>query len=483
MTSTPFQKLLHVCMALSAESDREELLSHILDTAIDIANSDSGTLYLLENNKLHFCRTVIKSLSIRQGGHTNPIASQPLPLSFSNICTRAVLENRLINVADIRSREDFDFSDIREHDAATGYYTRSMLVVPLANDRGDIIGVLQLINALTGSGELTVFPMEVEALMTALASQAAISITNALYSEQITQLLDSLVGALSTAIDARTPYNANHTRNMVKYATHFLDWLKKTENIWQFDPDMQRSFLLSIWLHDVGKLVVPLEVMDKATRLGPDLTKIEHRFSTMALLSKIALLQGEIDQAEYEQRISDQERVLSFIREINEAGILPDETLFHIDEIAKLQFVDQNGEIKPWITEQEHKQLSIRKGTLTAEERTIMESHVDVTTRILNQVSFPKRYSKVPVWASAHHELLNGRGYPNRLTAESIPPEVRLLTILDIFDALTAFDRPYRTGMPAEEALSILQTMAQEGTLDAHIVSLFIESRAWEKAR
>ena len=483
MISTHFQKLLDICVALSSERDREELLSRILDTAIDLANSDGGTLYLLEDNQLHFRRMVTKSLSIRQGGHASPITLPPVPLRHSHVCARAVLERRLINVPDVHSNEEFDFTGARKYDAMTGYHTRSMLVVPLANDRGDLIGVLQLINALTESGEPTDFSTEVEAVMLALASQAAISLTNMFYSEQITQLLDSLVGALSTAIDARTPYNANHTRNMVKYGTRFLDWLETSGNNWQFDPDTRRSFLLSVWLHDVGKLVVPLEVMDKATRLANHLAEIEHRFSTMALLTKISLLQGEIDQAEYDHRIAEQEDTLRFIREINSAGFLPDDRLARVEEISKRSFIDQNSESQPWITEEERKLLSIRKGTLSAEERTVMESHVEVTARILEQVSFPKQYWQVPKWASAHHELLNGRGYPQHLTAESIPPEVRLLTVLDIFDALTALDRPYKPGIPIEKALSILQNMVQEGNLDGKIVNLFIESKAWEEEK
>lgn len=483
MISRQFQKLLDICVALSSERDREELLSRILDTAIDLANSDGGTLYLLENNELHFCRMVTKSFSIRQGGHAAPITLPPVPLRHTHVCARAVLERRLINVPDVHSNDEFDFTGARKYDAMTGYHTRSMLVVPLANDRGDLIGVLQLINALTESGEATDFTSDVESVMLALASQAAISLTNMFYAEQITQLLDSLVGALSTAIDARTPYNANHTRNMVKYGTRFLDWLEQSGNSWQFDPDTRRSFLLSVWLHDVGKLVVPLEVMDKASRLSSHLERVENRFSTMALLTKISLLQGEFDQDEYERRIAEQEDTLNFIRQINSAGFLPDDRLARVDEIAKRTYIDQTGEIRSWITEEEHKLLSIRKGTLSAEERTIMESHVEVTARILEQVSFPKQYWQVPGWASSHHELLNGKGYPKHITAESIPPEVRLLTVLDIFDALTAFDRPYKPGMPTEKALSILQNMVQEGNLDEKIVNLFIESKAWEEAK
>lgn len=481
MTAQHMQTLLDICAALSAERDREALLSRILDAAMDLTACDGGTLYLLMDDGLHFCRMVTRSFGLRQGGHDAPITLPPVPLKPSHVCARAVLESRLINVPDVHHNQDFDFSGARRYDAMTGYHTRSMLVVPLANDRGELIGVLQLINALTEDGQPTDFTPDMEPLVTALASQAAISLTNMQYAEQITDLLDSLVGALSTAIDQRTPYNANHTRNMVKYAARFLDWLERTGNEWRFDTDGRRSFLLSVWLHDVGKLVVPLEVMDKATRLGSALERVESRFAAMALLDRIALLEGRLSETDFHAGKAEREDALNFIRKSNTAGFMPDENLARVEELAKRVYTDENGETHPWLTEEERVCLTVRKGTLTAAERGVMESHVTATARILEQVAFPRRYARVPEWAAAHHELLNGKGYPDHRTAESLPREVRLLTILDVFDALTARDRPYKPPMPVEKALAILHSMVGEGSLDETILALFEESRAWEE--
>ena len=480
MNSIYLKKFPEICLALSSARDRDELLSRILDIATDLARCDGGVVYLLEEDGLHFSHMVIRSLGIRWGGHDIPISLPPVPLRLSHVCIRTALERRIIHIPDVYSDKDFDFSDTRKSDAAAGYHTQSMLLVPLSNDLGEFIGVLQLINAIAENGTATEFSAETRTIIQAIASQVAISLTNLFYSEQITQLLDSLVGALSTAIDAYTPYNANHTRNMVKYATRFLDWLDETNNTWRFDPDMRRAFLLSVWLHDIGKLAIPLEIMDKPTRLGNHLERIEHRFSSMALLAKIELLQGSIDQGEYDRRISAQSSTLAFIHEINAARTLQDEQISRVDEIAQLRYTDENGNLCPWITDEEYVFLSIRRGTLSAEERLVMESHAEVTERILAQVSFPKRYSQVPRWASAHHELLNGHGYPYHQTAESIPPEVRLLTILDIFEALTSTERPYKPGMPVSDALSVLVDMVQDGHLDAMIVALFLESKVWE---
>ena len=235
-----------------------------------------------------------------------------------------------------------------------------------------------------------------------------------------------------------------------------------------------------MWLHDVGKLVVPLGVMDKETRLGPALEDIQQRFRVMILMDRLAAAEGKLGADELAARTKEKQEALALIERVNTAGFLPDEDLAAVDALAARSFTDEAGEEQPWLTENEHTCLSIRKGTLTAEERSIMESHVVVTGRILEHVAFPKIYEEVPAWASAHHEYINGKGYPNQLSGDEIPWEVRLLTILDVFDALTARDRPYKQPMPAEKALSILQSMVEEGSLDGDVLNLFKESKAWE---
>ncbi len=480
MKQEQIRQFLSMCLSLSAERDREKLLSAILDTAMDLSNCDAGTLYLLEDDGLHFCRMVTRSMNVRQGGHADPITLPPVPLEPSYVCSWVVLHNESINVQDVRTDTRFNFSGSSKYDELTGYRTKTMLVVPLSNDRGDLIGAMQLINALDADGVIIPFQESVELLVRAISAQAAISVTNMQYADQITSLLDSLVGALSAAIDERTPYNANHTRNMIRYAIGFLDWLEAQQSPLRFDMDKRRTFLLSVWLHDVGKLVVPLEVMDKESRLGPALEKVRERFRLMALLDRIALLEGRLNPAEAEENVRLRQEGLAFIERANTAGFLPDEDLAAVDTLAGRTFKDEDGTEHPWLTEEEHVCLSVRKGTLTAAERNIMESHAAVTARILEHVSFPKIYAQVPKWAAAHHEYLNGKGYPNHLSGDEIPWEVRLLTILDVFDALTARDRPYKKPMPAEKALDILRSMVDEGSLDGEILNLFEKSKTWE---
>ncbi|MBP5166677.1 MAG: GAF domain-containing protein [Oscillospiraceae bacterium] len=481
MTYEQMRRVLEISLDLSAERDREKLLSKILDTAMDITGCDAGTLYLIESDGLHFVRMVTRSMKVRQGGHAAPITLPPVPLEPEYVCSRAVLNGCMINVPDVRSDKRFDFSGALRYDEMTGYSTKTMLVVPMSDDRGEIIGVAQLINAQDAQGNVIPFDSGMEVAVQALASQAAISITNMRYSEQIVSLLDSLVGALSAAIDERTPYNANHTRNMVRYAAAFLDWLDASSNEWKFDGDRRRTFLLSVWLHDVGKMVVPLEVMNKETRLGPLLGKVLERFREIGLLARIDELEGRLDAEEAEKLRTRLKEGAGLVEKANAAGFLTDETLDDIKKLAAETYRDENGRELPWLTADELEALSVRKGTLTGPEREIMENHAAVTAKILSHVAFPARYADVPRWAAEHHELLNGKGYPKGLKADEIPREVRLLTVLDVFDALTARDRPYKPPMPADKAFEVLKNMVREGGIDGEILALFEQSGAWKE--
>ena len=480
MNTSDLEKFLGVCLAITGERDREALLTRILDTAMDISHCDAGTLYLSEPDGLHFCRMATRSLNIRQGGHNDPITLPPVPLEGKYVCSWSALHRQALNISDVHTDTRFDFTGSLQYDRLTGYHTVSMLVVPMSGEKGQQIGVMQLINALDKTENIIAFPSDLERLISALASQAAISITNMQYAEQITSLLDSLVGALSKAIDERSPYTANHTQNMSAIAEQFLDYLDKTKNTWHFSPEKRRAFLMSVKLHDVGKVAIPLEIMDKESRLSSFLPDVQNRFRTIGLLDRIAMLEGRLSPEEYSLRSEDLQESLSFVERVNRAGFLSDEDLAKVDALASRVYTDIEGHEKPWITKLEHACLSIRKGTLTDAERTIIQSHVEITEHILSRVSFPEAYSDVPAWASSHHELLNGKGYPYHHLAPDISPETRLLTILDVFEALTARDRPYKPAIPLEKAISILKSMAQEGSIDNDILSLFLESRAWE---
>ena len=300
------------------------------------------------------------------------------------------------------------------------------------------------------------------------------------HEDQIEALLDSLVKSLSTAIDDRSHYTGKHTRNMVRMAEAYLDWMEAHGNPWKYDEMRRRVFIMSVGLHDIGKLSVPLYIMDKSTRLGAELRLIEERFTKIRLLNRIAMLEGRISGEECRQKEEEEEKDLALIRRINTATTLSDEDLAQVRGLASRTFTDEDGTTRYVLSDAEVTMLSIRRGTLTAEERTRMQGHATSTWNILNQVDFPEQYAQVPMWASSHHELLQGNGYPNGLAGKEIPREVRLLTILDIFEALTAKDRPYKPSFSLEKSWKILDSMVQDGSLDGELLASFRESRAWE---
>ncbi|MCI9181603.1 MAG: HD domain-containing protein, partial [Lachnospiraceae bacterium] len=249
-----------------------------------------------------------------------------------------------------------------------------------------------------------------------------------------------------------------------------------------FSPEKKEELLMSVWLHDIGKLVTPLEVMNKMHRLLPDqYQNFQHRMEIIRLNGKIERLKGVISEDDEQALYAQIEQVKNFVEQLNKAGFLSDEQKQELDLLARRTYLDEQGEQKPWLLPEEYRMLSIPRGTLSEEERKIMEEHVVITDKLLAQIQFSDEFSHVREWASSHHELLNGTGYPKKLSKDAIPTEVRIITILDIFDALVADDRPYKPGMPVEKALSILTAMAQkEGKLDPELTRQFIESRCWE---
>ena len=304
--------------------------------------------------------------------------------------------------------------------------------------------------------------------------------------DDIRGLFQSFVEVMTSAIDERTPYNVTHTRHMVEYGERFVDYINQCcFNAGQakcFDAAHKDEFLMSIWLHDIGKLVTPLGVMNKETRLRPDqLTEILHRMEKVELWTEILMLKGTITEEEKVKRLDEVKYLRDFVESVNHAGVICGENLEILKDIKFLTYKDLDGNEHPWFTEDEYISLMIHRGTLSAQEREIMEEHVLVTDKLLSKIKFIPELSRVREWAAGHHELLDGSGYPNHLSGDQIPYEVRMITILDIFDALIADDRPYKPGIPIEKAVDILTEMAEkEGKLDPRLTKLFIEGCCWE---
>ena len=482
MTQEAMKKVLQAGVMLSSERDQNHLLDVVLASVMELANCDAGTLYLLDGDALCFKIMHTNSLGTHSGGDGKDPDMPPVPLRRENVCAFSFLEGRTIRVEDVHTSTEYDFSGPIRYDAITGYHTQSMLVVPMRNREGEKLGVIQLINALDEEGNVQAFPEDMILALESVTSQAAVTIQNVRYMKEIRELFQSFVRVMSAAVDERSPYNAHHSRRMAEFCGRFVDYLNRQTGEPLFSHRHKEELVMSVWLHDIGKVTTPLEVMNKPERLYEvQKADIRHRMETIRLLGKVSLLEGRLSAGELETLDKETREAEETIWKISAAGFLPDERLAWLEEISRRTYIDGEGQERPWLTEEERALLSIRKGTLSAEERKIMESHVTVTDKLLSQIKFSNDLSRVRQWAAAHHELLNGSGYPNHLEAGAIPMEVRIITILDVFDALVADDRPYKPGMPVERALSILDAMAnKEGKLDPDLTAKFIESRCWE---
>ena len=316
-----------------------------------------------------------------------------------------------------------------------------------------------------------------------VSEEVGLFITTKRLANQVLNLMDSFVEVMVTEVEERSTYNANHTKSMVRYATKYLEHLREEGKLTDVTNEDIHPLLMSIWLHDIGKLLVPPEVLDKGTRLGSGLKDVLHRIEIgqLMLRLKAASSPDEKGSAEAQMRRIDDAREL--IISCNSAGFLDEDNLALLRDAAKLTCLTSDGETVPLLTEKELEQLSVVRGTLTADERKIVESHVTYTSKLLSKMEFRGNYRSVPLWAAGHHELLDGSGYPDRLSGDSIPWETRLLTIIDVYDALTADDRPYKPPLPPEKAFAILRDMASQGKIDTSILESFYASGAWKREK
>ena len=484
-------KISDVVLAFHSENDSDKLLSVILEQMMKLTDADAGTLYIVHGDELRFSIIKNKSLGVHQEGESITLPPIKIPTDqrlIDNVSVYSAVHGKVVSVDDVYTSEAFNFNGPKRYDALTGYRTKSLVTLPLLTEwvlPSEVIGVIQLINRKDPeTGEVVVFgDVEHPPILPALAKVAANTLANQQHMADVSQLFTSIVGVLIEAIDERSYYNSRHTRNVERYVTRFAQFLNtqvEPEHPYYFDKSRLESLSMAALLHDIGKIVTPLDVMDKATRLGDALAEIEVRFEIHDLQLEISFLKGELTQEAYQHELNVAKQALADIKAYNAKGFITDEDYAAIDKLRLLRYYNKAGEFVAVLTADNVESLKVRRGTLTAWERKIMEDHVVFTGKMLDKITLWKYYAGVPLWAKGHHELLDGTGYPLGLKGDQIPTETRMLTIADIFEGITSDDRPYKKAVPVEQTLSILQQMASEGKLDHDLVELFVASKVWE---
>ena len=503
------KEITRIGAALSVEKNIHKLLEMIVDEAKSLTNADAGTLYILdkEQKALQFQILQNDSMKIRLGGTSGTETNLPsVPLfdsqgnpNHANVSSYAALTGEIINIPDVYDAEGFDFSGPRNYDKSTGYRSKSMLVLAMRNHENETIGVLQLLNAQDlETGDVVSFSPDYIDLVVSLASQGAVALTNTQLIQNLTDLFYAFIKSIATAMDEKSPYTGGHITRVVDLtmmiAKEINDTVQAPFQNTCFSDDEMEELRLAAWMHDVGKITTPEVIVDKATKLQSFFDRIEFietRFDLIAtaiendfLKHKLELsAEGKLDLemiSRLDQDMSEQITTVTedfaFLRDINQAvEFMDDDKLKQLQNIAKKTY-HLNDRQRPYLTEDEILNLSIRKGNLTEEERGIIENHVEVTFKMLNELPFPKKHAMVPEYAAGHHEKLDGSGYPRHLSKDSLPLQSRIMAVADIFEALTAKDRPYKKPMKLSQALNILSFLKKDGHIDPDIHDLVISS-------
>ena len=525
---------------LSKLQKQSTALELILDTARNLTNADAGTVYILveEYDDNPFSPGVVKSqrlsfevvqnetmnVYLRRAESEKDILP-PVPLKIDdcpnhqNVCAYCANTGQIVNIQDAYHAQGFDFSGMKKYDETTGYHSQSMLVLPLRDHESELIGVLQLINRKTTDGTIISFSEHDQTIVHAMAYQAAISLTTQKLLKEQVELFNSFVHVLAEGLGEKSPHTFAHITRVANLTVELAEAIgKNTDGMYKdirFNKTQMEELRLSGWMHDIGKLTAPEHIVSKSIKLEVLLDRIElilERYNSKIKDIEIEALEERIGGLEANQSpgffkeigIRKMQRIHKLINDLQtliktnlgrESIEKKEIELIHrnaqfttaryiipnyhningTERITSVSLADNIHRI-PLLSEEEKEYLLITRGTLSKSERKIICDHADRSWRWLVQLPFPKNMIHLPLFAGAHHETLNGNGYPNHLTAEQLPIQSRIIAIADVFEALTAHDRPYKPPMPLSRAINILGEMVKNSSLDAEIVRIFLES-------
>ena len=506
-------ELIEIARMLSTEQETDKLLGLILEKARFITNADAGSIYVVEGTDPDMGRRVLRFKLTQNDSVTFDWREFTIPVSVQSIAGATAMDRKSINIADVYNLPPgTPYAVDRSFDEKIDYRTKSMLCVPLVDRNVDVIGVLQLINKKKDPSirllsqddleqQVVPFDERSQSLLEALAAQAGISLENAMLYEEILRIFEGFVHASVEAIEQRDPTTSGHSRRVAALSIGLATALERVETgpyrSVRFVAQDLNELKYAALLHDFGKIGVREQVLVKAKKLYPcDLERIHSRFEYARRSFEVITLQRKLqaiesgaspetlDALDLELRVQLEEidDAWNAVVEANEPTILSEHRCSRVEALTRSHFPGPSGELHPLLTEEELTNLRIPRGSLNAVELEEIRSHVVHTFRFLERIPWGSNFRRIPQIAGAHHERLNGTGYPNRLRAEEIPLQSKIMTVADIFDALTASDRPYKKAVPLERALLILEAEVNDHHIDGELVRVFTEARIWEEA-
>ncbi len=500
------KRLTRIGESLSSETDLDKIFDMILEEGIEFTLADAATIYKVSEDGLFLEFEILynATLNIRQGGSRNPTTwASKIPLytpegepSLGYIVTSVFHKKSSLSFDDVYETKDYNICGTIDFDTKSNYRCKSMLTIPLKNHEDEVLGVIQFINAMDTQKNIVSFTDEHKTMLSSLASQAAIALSNRKLIQSLENLLNQFVRSIATAIERKSKYSGDHISRVATLTELFADKINMADEHYfggrRFNENELKELSMAGWMHDVGKIVTPEFVMDKSTKLETIFDRIEMvqlRFEKLELFLK--LLQSKLSITEFDAFVKEHidagtdasnvytfiSDALAFTQRLNFGEeFVAEEDLARVEKLSSIDF-EYEGQHYFLFTVNEKKNLQIKgRGTFTGEEYQVMKDHVSITWEMLSQLTFPKKFKNVAFYASTHHEALNGKGYPRGLNAEQLPLQSRIIAVADIFEALTAADRPYKKPKSLSESLDIMATMVKIGHLDKDLVDYFMDS-------